>query len=229
MKNLILHYAPDNASLCIRLALEAADLPYSTRLVDRGTAAHKSPAYRALNPNGLIPVLETPDGILFETAAILLWVAEQAPQMMPADKAEHAQAIKWLIWMANTLHPTLRMLFYPQQYIGVDGVDALNEATRGRLNEQLSLLDNSLENAPYIGGAAPTLLDCYLCPMLRWMQLFPANAPSRPRLSDHPTLARIAAINETHSSTAAAITAEGLGQTPFTAPRHATPPEGSAT
>ncbi|MCB1329029.1 MAG: glutathione S-transferase N-terminal domain-containing protein, partial [Maritimibacter sp.] len=73
---LCLHYAPDNASLIIRIALEELGLPYETRLVDRQAEAQKSPAYLALNPQGLIPVLETPEGPIFETAAILLWLGE---------------------------------------------------------------------------------------------------------------------------------------------------------
>ena len=72
----ILHYAPDNASLIIRLALEHAQVPYRDVLVDRAAVAQRSAEYLALNPNGLIPVLETPEGPLFETGAILLWLAD---------------------------------------------------------------------------------------------------------------------------------------------------------
>ncbi|MEN8841661.1 MAG: glutathione S-transferase family protein [Octadecabacter sp.] len=229
MSNLILHFAPDNASLCIRLALEAASLPYKTRLVDRAASAQKSESYRALNPNGLIPVLETPDGALFETAAILVWLADQKPHLLPSQSGERAQAIKWLIWMSNTLHPTLRMLFYPDQYITGNNQDALNDRTRTRLCEQLAILDAGLTGARFVGGKAPSILDCYLCPMLRWMQLYPVIAPSRPNLADYPTLHRIAATNETYATTAAATAAEGLGETPFTTPRYAQPAEGSAT
>ena len=70
----VIHYAPDNAVLIIRLALEQRGLPYHAQLVDRAAQAQRAPAYLALNPNGLIPVLETPQGPLFETAAILLWL-----------------------------------------------------------------------------------------------------------------------------------------------------------
>ena len=71
-----LHYAPDNASLCVRLALEELDLPYETVLVERSTKAHKSPAFLSLNPNGLIPVLETQNGPMFETGAAAVRVAK---------------------------------------------------------------------------------------------------------------------------------------------------------
>ncbi len=228
MTALILHYAPDNASLCVRLALEAAQLPYRTALVDRSRSAQKSAAYTALNPNGLIPVLETPDGAIFETAAILLWLSEQAPGLMPRCGPDRAEALKWLIWMANTLHPALRMLFYPGQFAGPGETAALSQGTRARLVDLLSIADAGLKDSAVIGQAAPTALDCYLCPMLRWVQLYPIDAPSRPQLADFPVLTDIARRNEGHPGTRAAMRAEGLGPRPFTAPGYPNPPEGSA-
>ena len=65
---LVLHYAPDNASLIVRLALEQLRLPYETRLIDRAAAEQTSAAYRQLNPAGLIPVLETADGPILRPA-----------------------------------------------------------------------------------------------------------------------------------------------------------------
>ena len=91
-----LHYAPDNASLVIRLVLEELGQPYETLLVDRRAEAQNSPEYRALNPNGLIPVLETPDGPLFETAQFTLdrtWrVVEFA-----AKTARDLPGLRWLL------------------------------------------------------------------------------------------------------------------------------------
>jgi glutathione S-transferase len=228
MTGLILHHAPDNASLCIRLALEAAGAPYEAQLVDRRSSAQKNPRYLAMNPNGLIPVLETPDGVLFETAAILLWLSEQHPILLPFEETTRASALKWLFWIANTLHPTLRMLFYPAQYIAAEHSEVLAITTRKRLNTQLEILDNAVQDAPWIGGDQPTILDCYLCPMLRWIQLYPLDAPERPKLSYYLNLHHIAVRNETHESTSKAQIAEGLGDAPFSAPSYADPPEGSA-
>ena len=70
--NYKLHYAPDNASLIIRIFLEEIEAKYTCNLIDRKQNNQKDPNYLALNPNGLIPVLETNDGPIFETAAILL-------------------------------------------------------------------------------------------------------------------------------------------------------------
>ena len=65
MNNITLHYAPDNASLIIRIILEELKLPYTAILVDRAKDEQDSEAYRALNPAGLIPTCvidgETPE------------------------------------------------------------------------------------------------------------------------------------------------------------------------
>ena len=71
-----LHYAPDNASLILRLVLDGAGIPYRTALVDRTKRQQDSAAYRALNPTGLVPTLETPLCPISETGAILLWLVD---------------------------------------------------------------------------------------------------------------------------------------------------------
>ncbi len=78
-----LHYAPDNASLVIRLALEGMGLPYRKELVDRAHNAQDSAACRALNPNGLIRVLGTPQCPIFGTAAITAEGLGTAPFTAP--------------------------------------------------------------------------------------------------------------------------------------------------
>ena len=86
-----LHYAPDNASLCVRLALQELGMTYETVLVDRRLRAHKSDAFLAMNPNGLIPVLETPHGPMFETAAIIIWLADRERALLPSAPAPHVR------------------------------------------------------------------------------------------------------------------------------------------
>jgi glutathione S-transferase len=228
---LILHYAPDNASLCVRLALEARGLAYETRLVDRSLRAQDSPAYRRLNPNGLIPTLETPDGPVFETAAILLWLDEVHGALLPQKGTpERAKALSWLFWLSNSLHPTLRMIFYPEKYIGADGIPALTEATRLRIATLLDLIEAEAAARPdWLGGAQVSALDCYLSPMLRWLALYPAGTTGWFALDRWPALFALAERMEARPCTLAAARAEGLGPRPYTDPAPAQPPEGSPT
>jgi glutathione S-transferase len=223
----VLHYAPDNASLIIRLALEELGLPYETRLVDRRQNGQRTPAYLALNPNGLIPALETPDGAMFETAAILLWLADRHGGLAPhPDAPERADCLKWLFFMSNTLHAALRRLFYPATYVGPEPAvqDALNAATRARIVEHLTVLDRRFAT-PRNG----LILDLYLGPMLRWLGVYPQTSEkSWFALARYPALSHAVQEFETRASVAAAAHAEGLGPKPFTQPMPPNPPEGSA-
>lgn len=227
-----LHYAPDNASLVIRLALLELGVPFGTVLVDRATRQQDSEGYRRLNPNGLIPVLETPDGVIFETAAILLWLADRHGRLAPApESADRADFLKWLFFASNTLHADLRQLFYADAYIGPDAdlQGALRSGIVQRLQTHLSVLDQARADA-WPGGDTLSVTDIYLACQLRWMALYPADQDrSWFDLTRYPALHAMAARLETRDSTRAAIIAEGLGDTPLTRPSHPTPPEGSAT
>ena len=231
----VLHYAPDNASLIVRLALEALGAPYRTVLVDRAARAQDSVAYRAINPAGLIPALETPDGTMFETAAILLWLADRYGRLAPTpDAPDRADFLKHLFFTSNTLHAQMRMTFYPDQYVGEDvaAQDRLratlqgNDATAMTLPRALGLLDTWYGGNP---AAEITVLDFYIACLLRWCALYPAGRTGWFRLQDYPALSSRVSALETHTAVQAAQTAEGLGPTPFTKPRHPRPPEGSAT
>ncbi|WP_037309356.1 glutathione S-transferase family protein [Ruegeria halocynthiae] len=226
-----LHYAPDNASLVIRLALNEMGLFYDTALVDRPGNGLNSPAYRALNPNGLIPVLETPQGPIFETAAILLWLADRHSQLAPApDNPDRAAFLKWLFFASNTLHADLRILFYAEKYIEPSQADILRAGIRPRLRQHLGALDAEAQNAPdWLHPDQPSVLTFYVACMMRWMALYPPGSDrSWFQLLDTPHLQKILMQLETRPATRAAIAAEGLGVTPFTSPVYANPPEGSA-
>ncbi|MBM1632565.1 glutathione S-transferase family protein [Sulfitobacter mediterraneus] len=228
----VLHYAPDNASLIVRMALDHRGLPYRTQLVDRASQEQSSAAYRALNPNGLIPTLETPQGPLFETGAILLWLADThgglGPE--PADPAR-GDFLKWLFFAANTLHPCLRMLFYPEKYIGTGHQDALRRGLQAQLKQGFATLDTyASQSETWLSGRKPGVLDFYTVALLRWPALYPSDADrSWFTLADYPALQDLCTRIETLPCTAGLQKAEGLGDTPFTAPRRPTPPEGSAT
>ena len=229
-----LHYAPDNASLIIRLALEELGQPFETILIDRRGGALDTAAYRSLNPHGLIPVLETPDGVLFETGAILLWLADRHRALVPSvDHPDRAWALKWLFFLSNTLHADLRILFYPQKYVGSppEHQDALYKGLSDRLKTHLASLEAAAaEGTRWLAGQTPSVLDLYLACLMRWMALYPEGRDrSWFALSATPRLAQMLACLETRLSVAKAQDAEGLGATPFTSPSYAQPPEGSAT
>lgn len=228
-QNYRLHYAPDNASLIVRLVLEELGQPYETALVDRRKEAQKSGAYRKINPAARIPALETPSGILFETAAILLWLSERhsalAPQPGDTDRGDF---LKWLFYVSNTLHANLRVLFYPGTYTETHR-SALQDGARANLTESLALLENEATfGHRWLNAKEPSVLDFYLASTMRWMGLYPSDGTSWFSLTDWPSLHALAARLETRPSTQLIAVHEGLGARPFTAPQPCNPQEGSA-
>ena len=77
---LALYYYPGNASLVPHMMLREIGVQFELRLVDRGQNAQQSPEYLKLNPSGRIPVLVDGDHVLFETAAIALYLADRFPE-----------------------------------------------------------------------------------------------------------------------------------------------------
>ena len=219
----VLHYAPDNASLIVRLALDVQGQAFETRLVDRSAGGQRNPAYLALNPNGLIPTLETPDGVLFETTAILLYLHEQHGGLMPDSGPARAAARKWLVWLGNTLHPSQRMMFYPHLYTAGD-IEDLRAPARARITRLLKMLEDA-QDTGWLEGP-PSAMSCYLAPLLRWCKIYGGQAWFT--LADHPRLMDFARAMDQAEATTRAIAAEGLGARPFSAPQRPTPPEGSA-
>lgn len=229
-----LHFAPDNASLIVRLALDELELPFETVLVDRAKQAQKSAGYLALNPSGLIPVLETSQGPLFETAAILLWLSDTTGRMGPStENADRGAYLKWLFFVSNTLHADLRMNFYPDSYVGADpsAKIALKRTIQSRLKGHLSILEQIAATQPtWLDPKAPTGLCYYLACLIRWMALYPAKSDQTWfDLAETPYIHSILACLENRPAVENARIAEGLGPTPFTLPDYANPPQGSAT
>ena len=232
----VLHYAPDNASLIVRLALEELGRPYTCRLVDRSLREQDGDAYRALNPLGLIPVLETPEGPLFETAAILLWLSEVHGRLAPkVGAAGRGRFLTWLFYLSNTVHADLRIMFYPDRYVPVPLVAPLKRNLAGRLDGHFAQLDRLAGDGGADGfGAlraegAPTLLDLYTVVLMRWAALYPYDGPRWFDAGRYPALLDIARRVETRETVRIVTEAEALGPTPFSAPRYPTPDLGSAT
>lgn len=166
------------------ILLEELGVHYERVLVDREHGALDSPAYRALNPNGLIPVLVDGDLVLYETAAICLHLSDTHPQakLMPAlGTAERAHAYKWLMWLTNTLQATLLVYFYPHRWVsggGATGEAGVKAAAKHRVGVLLDQLDAALarHGGPWLLGESHSLLDAYVFTLCRWTRHFSSGA-----------------------------------------------------
>lgn len=226
-----LHFAPDNASIIIRMVLEELRLPYETALVDRRADAHNKPAYLAINPAGKIPALETADGVIFETAAILLWLADRHEALAPSPMAQDRAAfLKWLFYLSNTLHANFRMIFYPRQYMpdAPESFPALVSGARQNVQQGLQLLEREAQAGHnWFNATTPTVADFYMAAIVRWLALYPNGQTNWFDLTHYPGLRQLVSRLETRPSVQAMCRAEGMTSTPFTVPKLPTPLEGS--
>ena len=225
-----LYFAPDNASLVVRIVLEEIGARYNTWLVDRRSDEQKSEEYRKLNPNGLVPVCIIDGKPVFETAAIILTLADRHGKMAPSlDSPDRPQFLKWLFFLSNTLHADLRLLFYPEQYIGPnpDHIRVHAAVTRSRLKTHFDILQGLYADTDtqYLFGDEPTIVDVYTALCLRWPQLYPPGEPPAFVPADYPALMSFLATMEARLACQRSFEAEGIPAPYLT---YAQPPDGSA-
>lgn len=185
-----LHYHPSNASMAPHILLRELGAAFELLLVDRQRHAQKSPDYLKLNPNGLIPVLQDGDLVLYETAAILLHLADTHPQagLAPAlGTPERAQFYKWLIWLTNTVQPALMAYFYPERWVAAGnegGAAEVKACAEARVVELLEQLEQQLQNTsgPWLLGQRYSAVDAMAFMLCRWTRGFARPARSRAAL-----------------------------------------------
>jgi glutathione S-transferase len=149
-----------------RWALEEAGLPYEEHFVSQND--QRSESYRALQPWGQVPALQIDGLALFETGAIVMYIAERSPVLMPKDPHARAEVTAWMFGALNSLEPPIMMLnIIDMTYGGPKGADV--QALRAHIIEFIeSRLDGfvaAMAGKDYVHGrfsAADILLSCVL-------------------------------------------------------------------
>jgi len=202
-----LHYYPSTAAMVPHILLEEIGVPYQRVLVDRMAHAHKAPEYLRLNPNGLLPVLVEGDLVLYETAAIALYLCDSHPQarLAPAvGTPGRAHFYKWLAWLGNTLQPTLGLYFYPERWVdegNAAGAAQVRRQAQAKVGMLLDQLDDQVARAegPWFMGRDYSALDAYVFTLCRWTRNFDAGrarerahlGPYLQRMLERPALQRV--------------------------------------
>ncbi len=185
---MILHgYWRSGTSYRTRIALNLKGVEYRQAALDLRTGAQKSDAYLRLNPQGLVPALETDDGlVLTQSPAILEWLEETHPEppLLPRDAAGRAQVRAMAAVIGCDIHPlnNLRVL-KAVRGLGADqaGVDAW--AGQWIIDGFTALEALVVRHGEgWCFGGAPTLADCYLMPQLYSARRFHVDLAAFPRL-----------------------------------------------
>lgn len=205
----------DYASLAIHMALAELDTPFE--FVNLDIDRLDDPAFRALNPLGLIPVLQTPQGPIFETAAILLFLAETHGTLAPAIGApDRRRFLTWMIFTANTLHPTIMALLHPERTLGTAHERAVTTGAHLRMKDHVA----HLEGSGVFDPDHPTILSFYVAMLLRWAQ---AIAPIRAQALDltrFPQLLAMVQALERRPAIAHVLSREGLAHNALSCPAY---------
>lgn len=215
-----LYSVPDWASLCVHLALEEMGLPFERRVMDWDAGDMNSPAFRSLSPFGLIPALQTPDGPLFETGAILLWLSERHGLAPAPLSAERAAFLKWFFVVNQSVHSNALFLIHPYRPAGDIARRETADIAHARTKDYLAAIDAMImaDKPLWLSAAQPSVLTCYLGMLVRWCVAFPAYPEHAINLDATPALKAVLAAAESRPAALRVATAEGLGPTIFTNP-----------
>ena len=220
-----LYHIPDWGSSVIRLMLEEIGAPYDIAPLDWDAGDFDSPAFRAVNPFGLIPALDTPDGPIFETAAIILWLNARHGGLCPGPTDPTRGAfLSWLMFTSNSLHQTVLTLIHPERIAGEAVQDVVQPSALDRLHEQAGHIEAIIlaKNPDWLSPRRPGALGYYLGIVLRWAMYLPEDARMRFSLAPYPALRAVLAAHEAFPAAMRVATLDALGPTPFTAPEIAT-------
>jgi glutathione S-transferase len=207
----ILHSVPDWASLIVHLVLEEMGAPFARRVLDPDAGDLDADAYRQINPQGLVPALETPDGPMFETGAILLYLSERHGLAPAPGRPERAAFLSWFAFVQATVHPTVMALLHPYRVAGEGQAAEVGGRAQARLRAQLASLDAMVaRRRPVWLSGEPSVLGFYLGVMMRWAQAFPYVTGQGVAVADYPALHAMLAALETRPAALAVAAREGM-------------------
>ena len=202
---LTLYYTPQTCALASHICLEEAGAEYRAERIDFAKEEQKAPAYLAVNPKGRVPALVTPSGVLTETPALLLYIAQLFPaaRLAPLDDPfALARVQAFNSFLCSTLHVS-----HAHRMRGHRWADdpAAIEAMKRKVPETVAAGFDYVERhafaGPYVMGEAYTIADPYLFTLARWMEgdgvdpaQFPKVAAHRAMMQERPAVQAALAV-----------------------------------
>ena len=174
----------------LRIALNVKGVPYEYLAVHLGKEEHLKDAFKALNPQQLVPALDTGSQVLIQSPAIIEWLEEQypTPALLQADADGRARVRALAALVGCDIHPVnnRRILEYLRKTFGANE-DAINAwcgtwITAG-FDAYEALLAADAKRGRFSFGDTPTLADCYLVPQVESARRFKVDLARWPRIA----------------------------------------------
>lgn len=169
-----LYSTPTPNGVKVSIMLEETGLPYEPHFINIGQNETWTPEFLSLNPNGKIPSIIDPDGPggkplpLFESGAILLYLAEKTGKFLPSDAARRYETIQWVFFQMAAVGPMFGQLGFFHKFAGREIEDKRPlERYRNESKRLLGVLETRLEGRDWIMGEEYTIADISL---LGWVR-----------------------------------------------------------
>ena len=169
-----LYSLPTPNGVKVSIMLEETGLPYEPHTINIGQNETWTPEFLSLNPNGKIPAIIDPDGPggkpmgLFESGAILVYMAEKAGMFVPADPARRYETLQWLFFQMGAVGPMFGQLGYFHKFAGKEIEDKRPlERYRAESKRLLGVLETRLSDRQWIMGNDYTIADIS---MIGWVR-----------------------------------------------------------
>jgi GST-like protein len=163
----------------VSIALEELGLPYEAHLVDIGKNETWTEPFLSLNPNGKIPAIIDPDGpdgkplALFESGAVLVYLAEKTGRLIPADQAGRYETIKWVFFQMAAIGPMFGQLGFFHKFAGREIEDKRpRDRYAGEARRLLGVLEGRLAGRKWMMGDDYTIADIAVFPWVRTLRDF---------------------------------------------------------
>ena len=177
-----LYYCPTPNCQKVSIALEELGLPYRVHGIDIVAGDQNEPAYAAICPNRKVPAIVDPDGpggaplTLWESGAILVYLAEKAGALIPRDGARRAHCLQWLFWQMSYVGPMMGQLHHFVQY-APEHLDYPVQRYQKEVERLRRLLDRRLEGREYLVDEY-SIADIACVPWIKMFGLrYPNEAP----------------------------------------------------
>ncbi len=155
----------------VSIALEECGLAYEPHLVRFDLNEQLTPAFLSLNPNNKIPAIIDPDGpggkplALFESGAILVYLADKTGQLMPQDPAARYETLQWLMFQMGGIGPMFGQLGFFHKFAGKDFDDKRpRDRYVAEVQRLLGVLDQRLANRAWVMGDDFSIADIAIFP-----------------------------------------------------------------
>ncbi|NRN30421.1 glutathione binding-like protein [Photorhabdus heterorhabditis] len=168
-----LYYAPTPNGHKITLFLEEAGLPYNLHRIDIGAGDQFKPEFLAISPNNKIPAIvdqqpadSSKPVTIFESGAILIYLAEKTGKLLSKDMHERIQSLQWLFWQVGGFGPMLGQNHHFNRFAPEKVPYAINRYQE-ETKRLYKVLNAQLEKKPYLGGQEYSIADIATYPWAR--------------------------------------------------------------